>query len=297
MVCNRCQKRPAIIFVQRMENGQMKNEGFCLHCARELHIKPVEDLMKQFGMSDEDMDNMENRMESMMDEMGDANPLSLMMNMGQLMDGEENEGDDDLVPGSSATFPLGVKAEGDAGNERHICKANPAMIDDIGKKHGLEDTSENFSGKKYALAPKAATKFLKASRCYVALGKARRVLWWLGLLLLSPALILWAEWGANGDDDTIICRVLTFSSSSCMNLTTATEYVRRLTLVLIMGVVCWIAALVIFGVRSYMRSVYPELRDHSSSASHVLVGIISFLVLVMVFPVLVITLLSALMTL
>lgn len=191
----------------------------------------------------------------------------------------------------------GIKAEGDAGNERHICKANPAMIDDIGKKHGLEDTSENFSGEKYALAPKAATKFLKASRCYVALGKARRVLWWLGLLLLSPALILWAEWGANGDDDTIICRVLTFSSSSCMNLTTATEYVRRLTLVLIMGVVCWIAALVIFGVRSYMRSVYPELRDHSPSASHVLVGIISFLVLVMVFPVFVITLLSALMTL
>ena len=87
----------------------------------------------------------------------------------------------------------GIKAEGDAGNERHICKANPAMIDDIGKKHGLEDTSEKFSGKKYALAPKAATKFLKASRCYVALGKARRVLWWLGLLLLSPALILWAE--------------------------------------------------------------------------------------------------------
>ena len=50
MVCIRCQKRPAIIFVQRMENGQMKNEGFCLHCARELHIKPVEDLMKQFGI-------------------------------------------------------------------------------------------------------------------------------------------------------------------------------------------------------------------------------------------------------
>ena len=122
MVCNRCQKRPAIIFVQRMENGQMKNEGFCLHCARELHIKPVEDLMKQFGMSDEDMDNMENRMESMMDEMGDANPLSLMMNMGQPMGGEENEGDDDLVPGSSATFPLGVKAEGDAGNSKKAQK-------------------------------------------------------------------------------------------------------------------------------------------------------------------------------
>ena len=207
--------------------------------------------------------------------------------MGKPADGRGNTGSTD-----------GIKAGGDAGNERQICKAIPATTDDIGKKHGTEDTSENFSGEKCALAPKAAaTKFLKASRCYVALGKARRVLWWLGLLLLSPALILWAEWGTNGDDDIIICRVLTFSSSSCMNLTTATEYVRRLTLVLIMGVVCWIAALVIFGVRSYMRSVYPELRDHSSSASHVLVGIISFLGLVMVFPVLVITLLSALMTL
>ena len=128
MVCNRCQKRPAIIFVQRMENGQMKNEGFCLHCARELHIKPVEDLMKQFGMSDEDMDNMENRMESMMDEMGDANPLSLMMNMGQPMGGEENEGDDDLVPGSSATFPLGVRRAmpETAKRPRRTAKSRPA---------------------------------------------------------------------------------------------------------------------------------------------------------------------------
>ena len=108
MVCIRCQKRPAIIFVQRMENGQMKNEGYCLHCARELHIKPVEDLMKQFGMSDEDMDNMEDRMENMMQELGDGsgNPFSMMMNMGQPQGGED--GDEDLMPGSSATFPLSM---------------------------------------------------------------------------------------------------------------------------------------------------------------------------------------------
>ena len=110
MVCIRCQKRPAIIFVQRMENGQMKNEGYCLHCARELHIKPVEDLMKQFGMSDEDMDNMEDRMENMMQELGDGSgsmdPFSMMMNMGQPR--EDDDGDEDLMPGSSATFPLSM---------------------------------------------------------------------------------------------------------------------------------------------------------------------------------------------
>ena len=122
MVCIRCQKRPAIIFVQRMENGQMKNEGYCLHCAREMHIKPVDDLMKQFGMSDEDMDAMEDRMENMMQEMGDMsnmNPFSMMMGMGQP---DQSEEDGDLVPGSSATFPLGVKAEGDAGNSKKAQK-------------------------------------------------------------------------------------------------------------------------------------------------------------------------------
>ena len=93
MVCIRCQKRPAIIFIQRMDNVQMKQEGYCLHCARELHIKPVDDLMKQFGMSDQDLDNMENRMESMMEEMGDANPLSMMMNMTQ---GGEDAPDEEL---------------------------------------------------------------------------------------------------------------------------------------------------------------------------------------------------------
>ena len=93
MVCIRCQKRPAIIFIQRMVDGQMKQEGYCLHCARELHIKPVDDLMKQFGMSDQDLDNMESRMESMMEEMGDSNPLSMMMNMTQ---GGEDAPDEEL---------------------------------------------------------------------------------------------------------------------------------------------------------------------------------------------------------
>ncbi len=118
MVCIRCQKRPAIIFVQRMENGQMKNEGYCLHCARELHIKPVEDLMHQFGMSDEDMDNMEDRMEQMMGELGEgANPFSMMMN-GLNPDGGEPETDEDLVQGSSATFPIGMSSKESAQSDK-----------------------------------------------------------------------------------------------------------------------------------------------------------------------------------
>ncbi len=143
MVCIRCQKRPAIIFIQRMDNGQMKQEGYCLHCARELHIKPVDDLMKQFGMSDQDLDNMENRMESMMEEMGDANPLSMMMNMANGgEDADPDSMDEDLIPGSNATFPLGFtsseKKDGDKKADRKNGKKPP-------KRKYLDTYCENLT--------------------------------------------------------------------------------------------------------------------------------------------------------
>ena len=145
MVCIRCQKRPAIIFIQRMDNGQMKQEGYCLHCARELHIKPVDDLMKQFGMSDQDLDNMENRMESMMEEMGDANPLSMMMNMANGgEDADPDSMDEDLIPGSNATFPLGFtgteKQDGEKKADRKNGKKPP-------KRKFLDTHCENLTRK------------------------------------------------------------------------------------------------------------------------------------------------------
>ena len=145
MVCIRCQKRPAIIFIQRMENGQMKQEGYCLHCARELHIKPVDDLMKQFGMSEQDLDNMENRMESMMEELGDSNPLSMLMNMsGSGEDADAENMDEDLVPGSNATFPLGFtgteKQDGEKKADRKNGKKPP-------KRKFLDTYCENLTRK------------------------------------------------------------------------------------------------------------------------------------------------------
>ena len=53
MLCTRCKKRQAVVFVQRLENGKPVQEGYCLTCARELHIQPVDDLMKRFNMTDD----------------------------------------------------------------------------------------------------------------------------------------------------------------------------------------------------------------------------------------------------
>ena len=96
MLCVKCKKRTAVVFIQRMEDGQPKQEGYCLTCARALGIKPVDDLMKQFGMRDEDLEAMEERMNSFMEEAGEnglagSNPIAPI---GQV------EGDDGKEGGS-----------------------------------------------------------------------------------------------------------------------------------------------------------------------------------------------------
>ena len=114
MLCVRCKKRTAIVFVQRMEAGQPKQEGYCLTCARELGIKPVDDLMKQFGVSDQDLENMEERMSSFMEEAGE-NGMFPFGPMGGPEDpdaDDSGESDEDgFTPGGSATFPFGFGAK------------------------------------------------------------------------------------------------------------------------------------------------------------------------------------------
>ena len=99
MYCVRCKKRAAVVFVQRLENGKPIQEGYCLTCAREMHIKPVDDLMKQFGMSDKDLETMEERMSSFLQEASDSAAMTLTDN------GETPE-QEDFVPGGSPTFPF-----------------------------------------------------------------------------------------------------------------------------------------------------------------------------------------------
>ena len=58
-MCARCKKRPATVYIMKLENGVQKQEGLCLQCAKELGIKPVNDFMKRMGISEEELENME----------------------------------------------------------------------------------------------------------------------------------------------------------------------------------------------------------------------------------------------
>ena len=57
-MCSRCKKRPAVVFVSDMSNPNAETNGLCLVCAKEMGLKPVEDMLKRMNISDEDIEQM-----------------------------------------------------------------------------------------------------------------------------------------------------------------------------------------------------------------------------------------------
>ena len=94
-LCSRCGKNIAIVFITKIENGETKNEGLCFKCARELHIKPVDEFMDRMGISDEDLDNLTGEM------MGALDGIEELARLDDT-DGDDSDGDD----GKTATFPF-----------------------------------------------------------------------------------------------------------------------------------------------------------------------------------------------
>lgn len=109
MLCSRCKKRMAVIYMTRMENGQTVSEGLCLKCAKELGLKPVDDLMNKMGLSEEDLDKMSDQMMEIMGDMeemgedgfekGGALPFPFMQNLfGGMMNREKEESEGEEAP-------------------------------------------------------------------------------------------------------------------------------------------------------------------------------------------------------
>ena len=100
-LCSRCKKNVAVIFITRIENGESHNEGLCLRCARELHIKPVDEMMEKLGISDADLDNLTGDVAEMLGSMG-------MLGGDGAADADPDAADDDTDEddGKTATFPF-----------------------------------------------------------------------------------------------------------------------------------------------------------------------------------------------
>ncbi len=89
MLCAKCKERPAVVFVTRMDGNESHNEGYCLRCAKEMNIGPVNQMLEKFGISDEDMEQMEMQMSDML-----------------AMAEEEGSDEEGFSPGGAPSFPF-----------------------------------------------------------------------------------------------------------------------------------------------------------------------------------------------
>ncbi len=72
-MCSRCHKRPAVVFVTRMENNETKNEGLCLNCAKDLGL-PVNNILQNMGVSMDDVNDVENEIDALVEQNDDGEP-------------------------------------------------------------------------------------------------------------------------------------------------------------------------------------------------------------------------------
>lgn len=100
-LCSRCGVNPAVIFITKMEGDKTTNEGLCLSCAKKMGIAPLDNMMAQLGINDDDIDSLNSEMSEFMSNMQDASsPEEMQEMLEQLSGGDQDEG-------GAATAPLG----------------------------------------------------------------------------------------------------------------------------------------------------------------------------------------------
>ena len=87
LLCTRCKKRPAVVFVSNGMDSQ-NPQGLCLVCAKELGIKPVNDIMEKMGITDEELE-------------AATEQMTQLMNLDN-----DDSGDELFAPGGAATMPV-----------------------------------------------------------------------------------------------------------------------------------------------------------------------------------------------
>lgn len=120
LICSRCKKRPAVIFVSRIDGDKTTQEGFCLKCAMELNIGPVKQMMQNMGITEDDLDSVSEQFDEMLGGLegfqpGGAGTLPFMQNF---MNGSAQNGKNDAEDEESAQEDDAEEENGEQGKKR-----------------------------------------------------------------------------------------------------------------------------------------------------------------------------------
>ncbi len=105
MMCIKCKMRPAVLFVNKTDTAtnNQTTEGYCLKCARELNLGPVDSILDKMGITPDQLDEINEGMNDFITSLGgydpesDAEfdpenmPLAMMNGFGNIFGNNDNE--------------------------------------------------------------------------------------------------------------------------------------------------------------------------------------------------------------
>ena len=133
-MCSRCKKNIAVVFITKIEGpDKTTQEGLCLKCARELGVKPLDNIMEQMGITEDDL-------EALSGEIGSLSDLNDLVTAGS--DGSDENAPHETDPMTTSTSPVGPAQEGAQSGD----KRGRAQRDDKKRKY-LNNYCENLTRK------------------------------------------------------------------------------------------------------------------------------------------------------
>ncbi|NTV90126.1 MAG: ATP-dependent Clp protease ATP-binding subunit [Clostridiales bacterium] len=139
MMCTICKENYAVVFITKITEGKQTQEGLCLACARKQGIQPVNQLIEQTGMTEEDIDNLNKQMSSMLENMDMENPGGDSMNQNP---GKKGNPFFNFI---NKAFPKGEEPNNDG-----MLEPGREFFDDRDQKNGQNGTRTKTQEKKGA---------------------------------------------------------------------------------------------------------------------------------------------------
>ena len=135
-MCSRCGERPAVVFIQKMENDKVTPEGLCIKCARELNIGSINQMIDKLGISDEEIEAASEQMANLMENMGDFD----MDSLGEMFNPENFDGAQTMPFSDLINGALSTNDEVDKDELANQVKDSSGKKRKKGKKNGKDDS-------------------------------------------------------------------------------------------------------------------------------------------------------------
>lgn len=132
-MCSRCGKRPAVVFIQKMEGDNVTPQGLCINCARELNIGSINQMIDKLGISDEELEMASEQMANFMENMGDFD----FGNLGEMFNPDNMDGAQTMP--FNELFNGGVLAPQEDGTESETKNTNNKKRPKRGRKNAQND--------------------------------------------------------------------------------------------------------------------------------------------------------------